>query len=293
MSDFPLRSSCCECYACLRLVCALRKISLPNLCALSDLWDWTPKYQNVLSLHWRRSCTTCRIPLLSSESVSSSFCCGPNGKHGRNYIPLPALPRQYDSFTDTPNISAMSRKLNLAYSLASTATTMEFPNFRGDHMVAIRGRVYHRIRPDHNSSPIHWILYDGFESSSNPHTSRHTEDMPLSWTRAFKSSLRDVNPFYRQLANLAELPTSIPNVRVELREEGVASEIAALIRFDDTSINEVAPRTLQIYRDASLNRKQTIRATSSLWEPLAYPLLFPHGSLGWGVNSGEYYVSHI
>ena len=28
---------------------------------------------------------------------------------------------------------------------------------------------------------------------------------------------------------------------------------------------------------------QAISTISQLWEPLAYPLLFPHATLGWGV----------
>ena len=35
-----------------------------------------------------------------------------------------------------------------------------------------------------------------------------------------------------------------------------------------------------IRRDGS---NQSISTISRLWEPLAYPLLFPHGTLGWGI----------
>ena len=31
-------------------------------------------------------------------------------------------------------------------------------------------------------------------------------------------------------------------------------------------------------------RNQTISTNSRLWEPLVYPLLFPHGTFGWGLS---------
>jgi hypothetical protein len=199
---------------------------------------------------------------------------------------LPNLPEQYNAFITAPSVSELSRKLNLAFSFSALESTMEFPNMHGDHMVAIQGKIFHRIRPNHQQSPIKWILYDGFEAHSNPRT-QHTEDIPLFWIRSLSAALRETNPFVRQLINLSQIPGIIPDLRLELSEQGAADEIAALIRYDNTAINEVAPRTLEIFRYHD-NRRQKIYATSRLWEPLTYPLLFPHGTKGWGVSRCMY-----
>ena len=58
-------------------------------------------------------------------------------------------------------------------------------------------------------------------------------------------------------------------------------EIAAILHTDNTSFANVRPHELHIKFQNGTN--QSISATSRLWEPLVYPLLFPHGTLGWGV----------
>ena len=58
-------------------------------------------------------------------------------------------------------------------------------------------------------------------------------------------------------------------------------EIAAVISLNNTARNEVQPQYLVISRTDGHNQK--IPTISHLWEPLAYPLLFPHGTLGWGL----------
>ncbi|CDO71194.1 hypothetical protein BN946_scf184845.g64 [Trametes cinnabarina] len=57
--------------------------------------------------------------------------------------------------------------------------------------------------------------------------------------------------------------------------------------YSNTSHSEVNARRIVISRTNSQN--QTIPTTSRFWEPLSYPLLFPHGTLGWGLahSSGD------
>jgi hypothetical protein len=43
------------------------------------------------------------------------------------------------------------------------------------------------------------------------------------------------------------------------------------------------------------SQNQALSATSRLWEPLAYPLFFPSGTLGWGISTvdGDISAHHV
>jgi len=79
----------------------------------------------------------------------------------------------------------------------------------------------------------------------------------------------------------------MPNVEIVL-SESVTPEIAAFIHFENSTLNEISPCSLIIKTQQGKNT--SIPTTSTLWEPLSYLLLFPHGTRGWGCNSGEYEI---
>lgn len=88
-----------------------------------------------------------------------------------------------------------------------------------------------------------------------------------------------VNPFVHLLIQMSDVIHSLPaHAHIEL-DETTAPEIVAIMRFDNTSLDNVTPRRLVIKTQA--DTIQFIPTTSGLWEPLAYPLFFPHGTLGW------------
>ncbi|KIJ49119.1 hypothetical protein M422DRAFT_94708, partial [Sphaerobolus stellatus SS14] len=89
-------------------------------------------------------CGFCRISLLTGER-SGGFCCGPRGKYANVVLPLPPLPAEFTWLANQPNISFLSRKLNLIFSFAAMETTESFPTLTGPPgFLAIQGRVYHR-----------------------------------------------------------------------------------------------------------------------------------------------------
>ena len=51
--------------------------------------------------------------------------------------------------------------------------------------------------------------------------------------------------------------------------------------YDNTSSSQIKARSLVISH--SNRHTQKVPTLSRLWEPLAYSLLFPHGTLGWGL----------
>jgi hypothetical protein len=60
-------------------------------------------------------------------------------------------------------------------------------------------------------------------------------------------------------------------------------EITAIICYDNTTQHDVQPRSLII--TSTLGSSQWIPTVSRLWEPLAYPVFFPSGILGWGISN--------
>ena len=230
-----------------------------------------------------RRCHTCGVELLTGEKAG--FCCGPNGNRFTAVQPLPPLPDEFNTFLNSPDISRLSRKLNLIFSFAAMESTHAFPTPGNPSFVAVAGRVYHRVRPHpQDNTAVRWMLYDGFNDSSIPHHIQ-ARDIPSSWIRALRSSLSQYNPFASTVLSLQTLqlqqPTQFSSASIIIQDSGCA-EIAAVICYENTLRSQISPRSLLI--STADNRAQYIPTISRLWEPMAYPLLFPHGTLGWGLR---------
>jgi hypothetical protein len=223
-------------------------------------------------------CPSCRIPLLTGETAG--FCCGPHGRRLQDVPPLPPLPNEFQIFADDPALSSLSRILNLIFSFASLETTHLFPNLTGPPgFVAIQGKIYHRIRPNHYNSAIRWLLHDGFMDNT-PH-GRLADAIPPHWINAVRTALLRLNPFVRSFQALATQLSVCPSAQLILTDPGTRPEIAACIVLDNTTSLQLKPRQLVVATRA--DHIQHVPTVSRMWEPLAYPLLFPEGTLGWGV----------
>ena len=229
-------------------------------------------------------CPFCHILLLTGERPG--FCCGKNGRYLNKVPPLPPLPEQYNIFLHHPQISSLSRILNLIFSFASLETTHQFPEISGPPgFVAIQGRVYHRVRPSHLNSAVHWFLYDGFLRDNIPH-SEWAAMIPPDWIDAMENSLLQHNSFVQSLCFLSSIdPNRCPEAHLAIKDSGSTSEIAAIMNYANTTHNEARSRNMVLIRHDGEN--QNISTISRLWEPLAYPLLFPHATLGWGVSGSN------
>ena len=116
---------------------------------------------------------------------------------------------------------------------------------------------------------------------SAPH---NDNSIPQHWITLLRECFLRINPLTRSIRSLHDLqledPDNFATASVIVRDAG-ASEIAALMCYDNTTLSEVVPRSLVISRQNG--RDQYIPTVSRLWEPLAYPLFFPFGTLGWGL----------
>lgn len=201
--------------------------------------------------------------------------------------PLPPLPEEYNLFINDVNLSARSRILNLIFSFASLESSHKFPPNIGnpESFVALQGKLYHRVRPDHANSGVRWLLHDGFMPEDVPYTEL-ASSLPGNWISAVRASLLHVNPLVTTLINFAALdPHMYQDAQLTLHDSG-AQEIAAVISLENTTMAQIKPRSLVIQRKSGKSKMWTIPTASRLWEPLSYPLLFPHGTLGWGVFNG-------
>ena len=183
-------------------------------------------------------CRICNIKLLTGERAG--FCCGVGGKYFANTSPLPPLPPQYAAFINHPNISAMSRVLNLIFSFTSMETTHPFLKVPGPSgFVAIQGHVYHHLRPNHQNSAVRWLLYDGFMRNMVPFKDL-AQILPPNWIDALKNALLAYNPLVGGLFHLSILdPTLCPNAHLTLEDTGTATEIAAVMNYENTTQSEV------------------------------------------------------
>ncbi|KIJ23312.1 hypothetical protein M422DRAFT_177505, partial [Sphaerobolus stellatus SS14] len=73
-------------------------------------------------------CSYCGLLLLTGER-HGGFCCGPRGKYAHSIPPLPPMPEEFIWLANQPNISVLSRKLNLLFSFAAMEPTEPFPVF--------------------------------------------------------------------------------------------------------------------------------------------------------------------
>ena len=208
---------------------------------------------------WDHSCQYCGALLLKGEE--RTFCCN-NGQ--RIVPPLPPLPTNISNLISNHNaarrISACSRRLNNLFSFTAIGATNGFAHFRsGPASVAITGRTYHRIldvaTPNHS---LHWFLYDERERE------RH-----------------DINPYVHSLQQFHSVSDDATTA-LELPDTSSNGDFAAVMHAANST--NIKPRSILIWHN-SKRQPSFISILTRHYEPLQYPLLFPHGTLGWGLTA--------
>lgn len=225
---------------------------------------------------WTKRCSFCGACLLKSEN--NGWCCT------RGKYTLPALPPYSPELLSVfdqegSNLSSTSRKLNNLFCFSILGVTGGFRNLPTPSNVAITGRVYHQILDlSHGEHSIRWFLYD--DHMRNVHTrSQGVSPILVDTLRKF---LENVNPFVHHLRAAFEgLDDSSIPIALELFTPTAAGEVAALVHANN--IQRVHPRSILIYRQHQ-TRPTVINILNPLYEPLQYPLFFPHGTPGWGLE---------
>ena len=229
---------------------------------------------------WNRTCSSCHADLLQGETAS--FCCN----KGKWITPeLPPLPASLMSTLEwgaaSRHVSARSWALNNLFAFTAIGATQHFQHFdAGPSSVAITGRTYHRIFDISDSThSLHWFLYDGSEQQAQG----KTFNVPYQWTSALDSALQEINPYVHQLRRFSTLPTEASSA-LELSDVSANGDFAAVLHAANSTA--VDPRAIVIWHNHN-SEPSFIPIFSRHYEPLQYPLLFPHSSPGWGLKEGN------
>ena len=144
--------------------------------------------------------------------------------------------------------------------------------FQGLVNVAVVGRVYHPLIDvgvkDHS---MHWFLYD--EAARLERGREYSVPEPI--IDAVRIFLNEVNPYISTIRHAAnEIGDRAASFAIEL----------SILRSRDCSrynLRSISPRQVTFFRNAG-QESRFVPILSPQYEPLQYPLLFPHGTLGWG-----------
>ncbi|KAJ6003691.1 hypothetical protein N7522_006383 [Penicillium canescens] len=226
------------------------------------------------SQDWSRDCSFCGVLLLSTEA--DGWCC----RRGRRCLPhLPPFTPAVQSLLDRyqGRVSAMSRRLNNLFAFSAIGTTGQFVRLQGQANVVLEGRIYHRLLDVADTGhSMHWFLYD--ESERGLRARDH--DIPNDILHGIRDFLSLVNPYVRTLRHaVSQVPDQTVALAVELSIPPAGGELAAVITTEN--LRRVAPRQVVFYRKGG-QQPRFVPTLSCQYEPLQYPLLFPHGTRGWG-----------
>ena len=199
------------------------------------------------------------------------------------------------------DVNSQSRALNYLFSLSAIGVSEHFTTYNGmidvptfhpftetrhhdiflgggPYWLAMQGRTYHRIfstdttRHEH---PAQWLLYD----SSRRDAAAANRKIPPFMVNTVRLDLEQYNMLYDTYRRFAEFETDMEDAYIELGDPGTGDEIAALFHLG--SAPYPTPRALYVQRahDAS---PTPVPILNALYEPMQYPLLFPHATPGWG-----------
>jgi hypothetical protein len=253
---------------------------------------WTTFHANMQRTRWQapvwnHSCPLCGALILKGES--KDWCCN----HGKWRIPpLPPLPPNIEAVLEnrelSKDISGISRRLNNLFCFTAIGATGGFTHFHtGSSTVSITGRTYHRLYDVANSRHcLHWFLYDSEERVRQG----LQYGVPQQWTCTVKTDLDNINPYVRTLQHF-DVDSSANLSALELTDISVNGDFAAIMHASNSTM--VKPRGILI-QNRSSTEPTFLPIFNCHYEALQYPLLFPHGTPGWGLNTatdGDQYTT--
>ena len=158
--------------------------------------------------------------------------------------------------------------------------------------VQISGRTYTRIfsindeNENHWRNPIFWCVVDPDARKESAFKSSYPIRSEKSYD-VFDTYMRTENQISKAFAQIPL--TSFKEANVLLRYKRTGNEVAVLIQDD---IPNPDARLCLVQRKGD-NRPVQVSPLASFYEPLRYPVLFPHQSRGWGsdlhITQADYY----
>lgn len=202
--------------------------------------------------------------------------------------------------------SAWSRQLNNALRFSSPGCTIPGgvcnTHFGGN--IRVCGQVYTRIINADRAGPVRAWIQDTslqlqlLEKSLTTCRATPQVQQAQAWLKIMSRFLSKVNPFANDLQQLGQNPSIIaakynlrPRDKHVQQENLNTQELAAV--YATSYVNDktdmfatiIAKERVAVGSHGarqSQTRLSQLKHDSPLWEPLAYPLLFPFGGFGWG-----------
>jgi hypothetical protein len=172
----------------------------------------------------------------------------------------------------------MSRRVNNLFAFSAIGTTGRFVQFQGLSNVVLEGRVYHRLLDvAEKGHSMHWFLYDETERVQRA----QQLEVPVDVLQIARNFLTQVSPYVRVLSHaVSQVSEHATPLGIELCVPPAGGELAAVINTEN--LRHISTRKIVFFRKGGL-QPRFVPILSCQYEPLQYPLLFPHGTPGWGV----------
>ena len=125
---------------------------------------------------------------------------------------------------------------------------------------------------------MRWFLYD--ETTRDRQGIEH--GVPLDTIQQVRDLLEFVNPYVSTIRHaLDQVEDEAASVAIELQHLPAGGELAAIINTQNLSA--IHPRKVVFFR-SGVDAPHYVHILSRYYEPLQYPLLFSHGTPGWGLS---------
>ena len=142
--------------------------------------------------------------------------------------------------------------------------------------VKIHGWTYRRVLPYNLKGSLRWYVHDPDERM----TEARSFCLRPEYVDAIQETLNRINIYARNLIALGQHPAVEENLHIQWKEE--SSEIGAVFHHPDVGPAAVG-RTVVFWKRSEL-RPTFVSSLNPLYEPLQYPLFFPHGNAGWHID---------
>ena len=247
-----------------------------------------------------------------------SLCCG-QGKYRLGKLPtMPAKLKEYltENTEEAKFFREHVRAFNCAFAFTSIGLSgnggkpLEFNNHKGSYK--IQGQIYHRTKkyitpPIEGKIPEFLGIYffqteKELENRFDFTYIKNKGPVAKNVIKNIQKIIHELNPFVKKFKNAIQrqVKENIPEIQIMLKANLKPTNVHRGC-YNTPTINEVAaiiPNSFEGFKKKNrhiiIHFKQkpeidkefiTISETHPSYDPLQYPLMFPHGTLGWSPDT--------
>ncbi len=255
-----------------------KKVGLAMICALHL------EYSSLQS-DGITPCQFCGARLFKEEESRTKWCCG------QGSMLFPKAPPLTAEFYRNEKFLKNIRSYNNLFAFSALGVTGGFqqaPDGMGTSMVKIQGKIYHRIFDvnwSQQGCPNNTELYiDDGEKRLSVAKEQKLDESIVKQIQKYLLSVNPLCPVYKQLgsheaenAHIVFQRTSRAQHGPVLGDKPVSGEIAGIIK---THSAKDESRRVTVWKKNE-RRPQFVSIFDTCYEPLQYPLIFPHATAGW------------